>query len=105
LIVVDSYEDSTFTTLREIEDPKIRLRKLISTYGTGPANAIRFGVNSAETGIVVITMADGSDDPRDIATMSCIHKISHISRVAPPALIHVPAGALLRRTFPDPLFP
>jgi len=66
LIVVDSEEDSTLTTLREIEDPKIRLRKLISTYGTGPANAIRFGINSAQTGIVVITMADGSDDPRDV---------------------------------------
>jgi hypothetical protein len=42
------------------------LRKLISTYGTGPANAIRFGIDSVETGIVVITMADGSDDPRDV---------------------------------------
>jgi len=66
LVVVDSKEDSTLSTLREIEYPKIRMRKLISTYGVGPANAIRFGINSAETGIVVITMADGSDDPRNI---------------------------------------
>jgi len=31
--------------------------------------------------------------------------ISHIARIAPPAIIPVPAGALLRRTFPAPLLP
>ena len=66
LIVVDNKEDSTFSTLKNFDNSKIKVIKLISSYGPGPANAIRYGIDSASTGIVVITMADGSDDPRDI---------------------------------------
>jgi hypothetical protein len=42
------------------------LRTLINTYGRGPANAIRFGVDQVKNPVVVVTMADGSDDPRQI---------------------------------------
>ena len=66
LIVVDNKEDSTLTSLQNFDNSKIKVITLISSYGTGPANAIRYGIDSASTGIVVITMADGSDDPRDI---------------------------------------
>lgn len=66
LIVVDNINDSTFTSLKNFDNSKIRVVKLISSYGPGPANAIRYGIDSASTGIVVITMADGSDDPRDV---------------------------------------
>jgi len=66
LIVVDTKEDLTFTALKNIDNPKIVIKKLISSYGPGPANAIRYGIDSAEADIVVITMADGSDDPRDV---------------------------------------
>ena len=32
----------------------------------GPANAIRFGIDHAAAPVAVVTMADGSDDPRQI---------------------------------------
>ena len=38
----------------------------VNTYGRGPANAIRFGIDTVTTPVVVVTMADGSDDPQQI---------------------------------------
>jgi len=46
------------------EDP--RVRAVLNTYGRGPANAIRFGIDAAAAPVAVVTMADGSDDPRQI---------------------------------------
>jgi dolichol-phosphate mannosyltransferase len=46
------------------EEP--RQRDAINTYGRGPANAIRFGIDDAKAPTVVVTMADGCDDPRQI---------------------------------------
>jgi len=43
-----------------------RLHTLVNTYGRGPANAIRYGIDQVKTSVVVVTMADGSDDPRQI---------------------------------------
>jgi hypothetical protein len=39
---------------------------LVNTYGPGPANAIRFGIDVAAAPVAVVTMADGCDDPRQI---------------------------------------
>jgi hypothetical protein len=39
---------------------------VLNTYGRGPANAIRFGFDAALAPVVVVTMADGCDDPRHI---------------------------------------
>ena len=36
------------------------------SYGPGPAQAIRFGIDSARAPVIVVTMADGSDDPQQI---------------------------------------
>ena len=38
----------------------------LNTYGRGPANAIRFGIDAALAPVVVVTMADGCDDPQQI---------------------------------------
>ena len=43
-----------------------QLRTLVNTYGRGPANAIRYGFDHAAAPVVVVTMADGSDDPEQI---------------------------------------
>jgi hypothetical protein len=43
-----------------------QLRTLVNTYGRGPANAIRYGFDHATAPVVVVTMADGSDDPEQI---------------------------------------
>ncbi len=65
LVVVDEVEDPTLDAL-DVFDDDPRVQPRVSTYGRGPANAIRFGVDEASHPIVVVTMADGSDDPQQI---------------------------------------
>lgn len=66
LVVVDFPEDTTIPVLEQLEKEEPRLRHVINTYGRGPANAIRFGLDHAAAPAAVVTMADGSDDPRQI---------------------------------------
>jgi glycosyltransferase involved in cell wall biosynthesis len=65
-VVVDSAEDSTVPVLTEYAKHEPQLRTLINTYGRGPANAIRYGFDNVTAPVVVVTMADGSDDPEQI---------------------------------------
>ena len=64
LIVVDFPDDRTVAAVAEHVGDDARVHTLVSTYGRGPANAIRFGIDRATHPVVVVTMADGSDDPR-----------------------------------------
>jgi dolichol-phosphate mannosyltransferase len=66
LVVVDFAEDTTVPVLQDYSEREPRLHTLVSTYGRGPANAIRFGIDQVKNPVVVVTMADGSDDPRQI---------------------------------------
>ena len=66
LVVVDAPEDSTVPVVDEYSLKEPRLRCLVNTYGRGPANAIRFGIEAAAAPVAVVTMADGCDDPRQI---------------------------------------
>lgn len=66
LVVVDSPADSTVPVVEEYQAKEPRIRCLVNTYGRGPANAIRFGIDAAEAPVAVVTMADGCDDPRQI---------------------------------------
>jgi glycosyltransferase involved in cell wall biosynthesis len=66
LVVVDSPDDTTVPPVTDYAEKEPRLRCLINTYGRGPANAIRFGIDSATAPVAVVTMADGCDDPRQI---------------------------------------
>ena len=66
LVVVDFEDDVTVPVLREYAAREPRLQALVSSYGRGPAQAIRYGIDHARHDAVVITMADGSDDPRQI---------------------------------------
>ncbi|HJQ03790.1 MAG TPA: glycosyltransferase family 2 protein [Jatrophihabitans sp.] len=70
LVVVDFETDSTVPVLRGYADREPRLRTLINTYGRGPANAIRYGIDQVKNPVVVVTMADGSDDPRQIDALA-----------------------------------
>jgi len=65
-VVVDSEKDSTVAIVRSLaeEDPRVSL--MVNTYGRGPANAIRYGIDHASAPVTVVTMADGSDDPEQI---------------------------------------
>jgi dolichol-phosphate mannosyltransferase len=66
LVVVDMPEDTTVAVVDGYPVQEPRLRLVRNTYGRGPANAIRFGIQAATAPCVVVTMADGSDDPRQI---------------------------------------
>ena len=66
LVVVDAPEDSTVPVVDEYSLKEPRLRCVTNTYGRGPANAIRFGIDAAAAPVAVVTMADGCDDPRQI---------------------------------------
>ena len=66
LVVVDSADDTTVPVAEEYAHKEPRLRCLVNTYGPGPANAIRYGIDAATAPVVVVTMADGCDDARQI---------------------------------------
>jgi len=66
LVVVDSPDDTTVPVVERFAAQDGRVRCVVNTYGRGPANAIRFGIDQVRSPVVVVTMADGSDDPRQI---------------------------------------
>ena len=70
LVVVDTTEDTTVPVLREYAQREPRLQTLRNTYGPGPASALRFGVDNANAPVVVVTMADGSDDPMQVDALA-----------------------------------
>jgi dolichol-phosphate mannosyltransferase len=66
LVVYDAVEDTTVPFLEAYAQREPRLRPVLNTLGRGPANALRFGMGRAAADVVVVTMADGSDDPMQI---------------------------------------
>ena len=66
LAVYDTPEDTTAPHLAAYAEHEPRLRPLHNTYGRGPAAALRYGIDNADSPVVVVTMADGSDDPDQI---------------------------------------
>src|ERR1700709_2842904 len=70
LVVVDFEEDTTVPVLRDHSEREPRLHTLISPDGRGPANAIRYGIDHVKNPVVVVAMADGCDDPRQIDALA-----------------------------------
>jgi len=70
LVVVDSPDDTTIPVVAAITDVDPRIQCVVNTHGRGPAQAIRFGFDAAKAPTVVVTMADGSDDPRQIDALT-----------------------------------
>jgi dolichol-phosphate mannosyltransferase len=66
LVVYDDASDSTVPYLEKYAESEPRLVPTQNTYGPGPARAIRFGVDNVRAPVVVVTMADGSDDAEQI---------------------------------------
>jgi len=64
LVIVDSPEDTTVPAVEKYDRPTVRI--VLNEYGAGPAHAIRFGIHAAQAPVVVVTMADGCDDPRQV---------------------------------------
>jgi dolichol-phosphate mannosyltransferase len=72
LVVVDSAADATAGVVGAYARTQPRLECLVNGYGSGPAAAIRFGMDRARGPVIVVTMADGSDDSRQIEEL-CAH--------------------------------
>jgi glycosyltransferase involved in cell wall biosynthesis len=66
LVVYDDDADTTIEPLRKYADVDARVVPTLNTYGRGPARAIRFGIDHVRAPVVVVTMADGSDDAEQI---------------------------------------
>jgi dolichol-phosphate mannosyltransferase len=69
LVVYDSPDDSTAPYVEKFAADDARVQPVLNTYGRGPAHAIRYGIDHAAADVVVITMADGCDDPWQIDTL------------------------------------
>jgi glycosyltransferase involved in cell wall biosynthesis len=70
IVVVDFAEDRTIPFFNQIAEKPKSYKIVVQSYGAGPANAIRFGIDQAKTESVVVMMADGSDDVRAIQELS-----------------------------------
>ena len=70
LIVHDTPDDTTVPFIESLRRDFPEVRGVLNTYGRGPANAIKFGIDQALAPVVVVTMADGCDDPSQIDTLT-----------------------------------
>lgn len=70
VVVVDTPDDSTIPFVEQVAATDGRIRVIVNTYGRGPANAIRYGIDQALAPVVVVTMADGCDDPHQIDVLT-----------------------------------
>ena len=66
LVVCDSRQDSTVPWVEKYAQEDARVRLVLNNHGPGPARAIRAGFEAALADVVVVTMADGCDDPQQI---------------------------------------
>jgi glycosyltransferase involved in cell wall biosynthesis len=87
LAVFDSVDDTTRPYLEKYAESEPRLVPTLNTYGRGPARALRFGIDHAQADVVVVTMADGSDDPWQIDALAALVErgmaVAAASRYAP----------------------
>jgi glycosyltransferase involved in cell wall biosynthesis len=66
LVVYDDEADTTLAFLEKYSDADPRVLPVMNTLGAGPARAIRCGIEQTRAPVVVVTMADGSDDAEQI---------------------------------------
>jgi dolichol-phosphate mannosyltransferase len=69
LVVHDEAEDPTVEVVAALQSTYPQIRALHNQLGRGPALALRAGFAAAAGEAVLVTMADASDEPRDIAPM------------------------------------
>ena len=69
LVIVDSESDTTLPALKRFDSQKFKVIGLVSTLSPGPSNAIKFGISASSAKVLVIIMADGSDDPSVVEEM------------------------------------
>jgi glycosyltransferase involved in cell wall biosynthesis len=72
LVVYDMAEDTTAPVLERYVQREARLRPVLNTYGRGPAQAIRYGLDQARSPVSVVMMADSSDDPAQVRDLAAL---------------------------------
>ena len=70
LVVVDSPDDATVAVVEAYGEKQPQVACLVSGDGPGPANAIRYGMRAASGAVIVVMMADGSDDPAQVDALA-----------------------------------
>jgi dolichol-phosphate mannosyltransferase len=69
VVVYDFDEDTTVPVVRRLASEIPGLRGLRNDLGRGVLNAMKAGIAGTTAPFVLISMADGSDDPRDVDRM------------------------------------
>lgn len=70
LLVYDFPEDSTLPAVRAMEPPCPTVRLVHNTLGRGVLNALKAGFRASRGDVVVVMMADRSDEPGDVVAMA-----------------------------------
>ena len=72
LLVYDFPEDSTLPAVAAMQPPSSSVRLVHNTLGRGVLNALKAGLAAARGDVVVVMMADCSDDASDVAGMAAL---------------------------------
>jgi glycosyltransferase involved in cell wall biosynthesis len=70
LIVYDFPEDSTLPAIAALHPPCPSVRLVHNTLGRGVLNALKAGFRASRGDVVLVKMADRSDEPKDVAAMT-----------------------------------
>src|SRR5260370_29268513 len=72
LVVYDFPEDTTLPAVAAMAPPCPSLRLIHNTLGRGALNALKAGFQAAKGDVVIVMMADRSDEPRDVQPMTAL---------------------------------
>src|SRR5579871_5377669 len=70
LIVYDFPEDNTLPAIAAMQPPCASLRLVHNTLGRGVLNAMKAGFQASTGDVIVVMMADRSDEPQDVLAMA-----------------------------------
>jgi dolichol-phosphate mannosyltransferase len=72
LLVYDFPEDTTLPAVAAMQPPCPAVRLVYNTLGRGVLNALKAGFKASRGDVVVVLMADRSDEPRDVAALAAL---------------------------------
>lgn len=70
LVVYDFPEDNTLPAVAAMEPPCPNVRLIHNTLGRGVLNAMKAGFKASTGDVIVVMMADRSDEPKDVPLMA-----------------------------------
>jgi glycosyltransferase involved in cell wall biosynthesis len=73
LIVYDFPGDNTLPAIAAMQPPPADVRLVHNTLGKGVLNALKAGFQASRGDVILVMMADRSDDPKDVSAMA--HRI------------------------------